>query len=110
MIPPVSAVDPTHRTNSSKYFIYDEDMITRGSICSVPAALGSNPKAVGPFNDSFIIDIAVIFDKMVAMFQVSDGCTYLKLAKKQYIVRMGYKLIYNHYLVPSNIYHMADGA
>ena len=72
--------------------------------------LGSDPKAVGPFTDLFIIDISLIWDKMGAIFQGSDAWTYLNPAKDNCDRIMGYKLIYNHYLCPSNIDHMADGA
>ena len=35
---------------------------------------------------------------------------YLKIAKKHFDGRMGYKLSYNHYLGPSKIYHMVEGS
>ena len=44
---------------------------------------------------------------MVVIFQGSDSGTYLKPAKKHGERIMGYKLIYNHYLDPINIDHMA---
>ena len=85
-------------------------MIDRGSIISGPTALGSDPEAARPFTYSFITYRAPIRDKMVEIFQGLDAWTYLKPAKKNRDGRMGYKLIYNHYLGPSNIDHMADGA
>ena len=47
---------------------------------------------------------------MVAIFQALDAWTYLKPSKKHRDGIMGYKLIYNHYLGPSNTDHMAAGA
>ena len=47
---------------------------------------------------------------MVEIFQRSNAWTYLKQSKKHHDGRMGYKLIYNHFLVPSNIDHISDGA
>ena len=109
MIPLVAASDPTHRTNGSDYFTHDEDMIAHGYIISGPVALGSSPEAVGPFTDSFIIDRVLIWNKMVPISQRSDVWTYLKPSKKHSDGRMSLKLIYNHYLGPSNIDHMSAG-
>ena len=85
-------------------------MIACGSILSGPEALGSDPEAFGPFTNSFITYRALIWEKMVAISQGLDAWTYLKPAKKHHNGIMGYKLIYNHYLGPSNIYRMAAGA
>ena len=98
-----------HHANGSEYFTHDEEMIARGSILSGPAALRSDPEAVIPLTNSFIIDRSLIWDKVVAIFQGSDAWTYLKRVNKHFDGIMGYKLIYNHYLVQSNIDHMAAG-
>ena len=108
--PPYSARDPTHRANCSKYFTHDGEIIAGGLILSGPAVSGNDPEAAGPFTNSFITDISLMWDNMVAIFQVSYAWTYLKPPKKHCDGRMGYKLIYNHYHGPSNIDHIADGA
>ena len=110
MIPPVAASDPTHHAYGSKYFTHDDEMIACGSIFSGPAALRSDPEAVVKFTDSFIKDRELMWDNMVAIFQVLDAWAYLNPDKKHRYVRMGYKIIYNHYLGQSNIEHMAYGA
>ena len=84
-------------------------MIACGSILGGPAALGSDPEAVGPFTDSFITDRALSWYKMVEIFQGSYAWTYLNPTKKHHDEIMGYKLIYKHYLGPSKINHMAAG-
>ena len=58
----------------------------RVSILSGPAELGSDPENFGPFISSFITDRALIWYKMVAIFQGSDVWTYLKPSK---IIVMG---------------------
>ena len=108
--PPAAASDPTYCTNGSNYFTHNEEMIACGSILGSPAVSVSNPEAVGPFTYSFITDRALIWDNMVTIFQVSDSWTYLKPSNKHNGVRMGYKIIYNHYLGPSDINYMASGA
>ena len=77
MEPPSAARDPTHRANVRNYFTHDEEMIACGSIISSPAVSRSDPGAAGPFTDSIITDRALIWDKMVAIFQGSDTWTYL---------------------------------
>ena len=88
--------DPTHRANGSGYFTHDEEMIACGSILSRSRVVGSDPEDIGPFTNSLITDRALIWDKMVAIFQGTDACTYLKPAKKHPDGMMGYKIIYYH--------------
>ena len=82
LIAPVAASDPTHRANDSKYFTHDEEIVDQGSILSGPEVLGADPEAIIPFTDSVITDRALIWDKMVAIFQVLDACTYTQLNEK----------------------------
>ena len=84
-------------------------MISRGSILSGPVALGSDREASEPFINLFVTDRALIWDKVVTIFQVSYACMYLNPAKKYCDVIMGYNLIYNNYLGTSNIDHMTAG-
>ena len=93
-----------------EYFTHDEDMIDQGSIISGHAVLGTDPKKIVPFTNSYITNRAFIWDKMVAIFQVLDAWTYLKPDKKYCDGRLGFSIIYNHYLGPSNTDHMAAGA
>ena len=85
-------------------------MISFGSNLSGPAVSGIDVEAVGPFTNSFVTDRALIWDNMVAIFQGSDVWAYLKPSKNHCDEIMGYTLIYNQYLVPSNIIHIASGA
>ena len=85
-------------------------MIARGSILSGTAVIGTDPEDIGPSTDSFITNRALVWDKMVAILQGLDSWTYLKPAKKDRNVRLGFRLKYNHYLDPSNMDYMAAGA
>ena len=71
--------------------------------------LETDPEEIIPFTDSFITYRALIWENMVAIFQVLDAWTYLKPDKKHRDGGLGFRLIYNHYLVPSNINHMSAG-
>ena len=73
LIHPVAKNDPMHRSNGIKYFTHNEENITRVSIISGHAALGSDPEAVGPFTNTFIIDRALNWDNMFAIFQGSNA-------------------------------------
>ena len=73
-------------------------------------ALGSDPGVVGPFTDSLVTDRALIWNNMVTILKVLDVQTYLNPTKKHCDGIMGYKLIYNHCMDPSNIYHVVSGA
>ena len=110
MEPPAAAICPTYRANGSGHFTHDEDIIAHGLIISGPTVVVSDPEAIGPFNKSFINNRSLIWDNMVSIFQGTDAWKYLNPANKYSNGIMGYMLIYNHYLGPSNIYHMAAGA
>ena len=71
-----------HRDNGREYFTHYEEIIACRSILGGPAALGSEPEAVGPFTNPFITDRVMICEKMVAIFQGSDAWTYLNPSKK----------------------------
>ena len=84
-------------------------MIYRGSIISGPAVLVTDPEENGPFTDSFITDRALIWENMVEIFKGSDTWKYLKPAKQHRVGRLRLRIVYNHYLGPKNINHMASG-
>ena len=110
LIAPVSANDPMYRANGRENFTNDEEMITQISILSGPDVLGTDPEEIGPVTNSLITNRSLIWDKIVAIFQVSDAWKYLKPAKEHCDGRLGFRLIYKHYLGTINIDHMVDGA
>ena len=75
LIGPVAASDPTYCDHGSKYFTHDEKMISRGSILSGPAVLGTDSEDIGPFTDYFITYRSLIWDKMFVIFQGLDVWT-----------------------------------
>ena len=92
-IAPVASSDPTYRNTGGEYFTHNEDMISRGSILSGPAVLGNDPEDIGPFTDSFITNRALVWEKMVVIFQGSDAWTYLNPDKNYRDVRLGFSII-----------------
>ena len=69
LIAPVAAHATTYHTNGSDYFTHNEEMIDRESIISGHAVLGTDPEEIGSFTDTFITNRALIWDKIVAIFQ-----------------------------------------
>ena len=108
MVPPPEADDPAYREPGSTYFTPDEEMLARAPMLSGPAVAGTDPEVVGPFNPSFITDRASVWDKMGSIFSGSPAWTHMKAAKKHRNGRLAERLIYDHYLGPSNIDHMAS--
>ena len=93
MIALIATSDPNYHANGREYFTHDDNMIDRGSILSGHAVLGTDHEAVGPFIALSITDRALIWEKVVAIFQGSDAWTYLKPSKTHSDIRVGYKLI-----------------
>ena len=93
MIAPVAAYYSMYRANGSKYFRYDEEMISQGSILSGHAVLGTDHEEIGPFTNSFITKRALIWDKIIESLQGSDACTYPKPANKYRVGRLGLRII-----------------
>ena len=85
-------------------------MIAWGSIISGHAVLGTDSEEIGPLPDSFITNRALIWDKMIEIFKGSDIWMHLKPAKKHRDGRLGFSIIHNNYLGPSNIDLIAAGA
>ena len=69
-IAPVAAQYPTYRANGSKYFTHNEEILAQGSIFRGHAVLETDPEENVPFTDSFIVNRAFIWDKMIAIFQI----------------------------------------
>ena len=60
--------------------------------------LENYPEEIGPFADSFISDRALIWEKMVAIFQGLDALADLMPAKKHRDRRLGFRIIYKSLL------------
>ena len=66
---PAAASYPIYHTNGIEYFNHGEKLISCGPIISGLVLYGSNPEVLGSFTNSFITDIALIWDKMVSIFK-----------------------------------------
>ena len=104
LVPAVNLLDP-----SSNYATLDEEMIARAPIIS-PGVVGTSDELelVGPFSDSFVTDRAMAWEKISTIFQEHESWTYLKPARKTRNGRMAFRTVYDHYLGPNNVDHMAN--
>ena len=106
LMPVAAATDP-----ATSYPTLDEEMIARAPILE-PTAAGvvAELEANGPFVDSYMTDRTMAWDKIANIFQAHQAWTYAKSARRSRNARKGYFGIYNHYLGPNNVDHMASKA
>ena len=96
---------------AKNYSTLDETMIARAPILD-PTAAGAftNLKACGPFVDTYMTDHTMAWDTIANIYQDFQAWTYAKPAKHSRNGRQGYFGIYNYYLGPNNVDHMASMA
>ena len=93
------------------YDTLDEEMIARAPILeSTAAGALAELELNGPFVDSYITDRTLAWDKLAPLFQTHESWTYFKSARKTRNGRMAFKAVFNHYLGPNNVDHMATKA
>jgi hypothetical protein len=98
-----AAVDPATGVVGSAYISHDDEMIARGPILEIGAAVGPNAEMVGPFSYAFLVDRTTVWEKLSEILLASDSFTVIKTAKASRNGRLAYKLLYAHYLDPNNV-------
>ena len=96
---------------SSNYPTIEHEMVARAPIIA-PGATGDVPtlEANGPFTQSFITDRSEVWAKLAVIFGSAECWTYAKIARRSRDGRLCFRSVYNHYLGPNNIDHMASRA
>lgn len=104
--PPSDASDP-----STNYPTIEHEMIARAPILA-PGATGdvTTLETNGPFTQSFITDRSEVWSKLAVIFGNLECWTYAKVARRTRDGRKCFRSVYNHYLGPNNIDHMASKA
>lgn len=96
---------------ASGYATLDEEMILRAPILGTGTVRGAvNQESNGPFADSYITDRALAWDKLALLFHNHESWTYAKPARKQRNGCWAYKAVFDHYLGPNNVDHLAGKA
>eukprot|EP00804_Cyclotella_cryptica_P003089 CCRYP_006074-RA/>CCRYP_006074-RA protein AED:0.29 eAED:0.04 QI:0/0/0/0.75/0.33/0.5/4/0/1079 len=105
------APKPVLTNPATNYLTLDEEMIARAPIL-VPGTAGviADLEVNGPFTESFMTDRTTAWDKIAVLFQNHEAWTYAKPARRTRNGRAGFFGVYNHFLGPNNVDHMASKA
>ena len=85
----------------------DEEIIARVTIFLLVGAT-DELQLRDPFSDSFVTDMDVTWEKIPTFFQEHESWTYLKPVRKIRNGRMAFRAVYDHYLGPNNVDHIAN--
>lgn len=107
---PTMGGDPTMGTAGSKYTTHDQELIKRGAIIDPTGAPTTDPEKDGPFTDTYLSDRMKLWRHGASLFKNTEAWPYYKVGKKNEDGRMGSKSVWNHYLGPNNVDHMAASA
>jgi hypothetical protein len=64
LLPAAAGLDPAADVVGSAYFTQDDELIARGPILEMGAAVGPNAETVGPFTNAFLVDRAAVWKKL----------------------------------------------
>jgi hypothetical protein len=68
-------------------------MCVRGPILLAGAVVSPDTETIGPFAPSFIVDRAVVWEKLAEILLTNDAFTVIKAAKKTRNGRLAYQLL-----------------
>ena len=105
------APKPDATDAATNYPPLDEELIAHPHIL-VPGTAGviAELEVNGPFTESFMTDRTTAWDKIAVLFQNHEAWTYAKPARRTRNGRVGFFGVYNHFLGPNNVDHMASNA
>ena len=114
LFPPLAADDPIFGAADSVYHSVDDEIIARHRIVDRSAAAtgvsAEEYEKNGPFGGTFCTDNTRLYDLLVGIFADTDAHVVLKPFKKQRNGRGAWRALYQHYLGPNNVDHMAAAA
>ena len=114
LFPPPAANDPIFGAADSEYLSIDEEIIARHRIVdrSIAAAgmTAEDHEKSGPFAGTFRTDNTRVYDLLVGIFAETDSHVVLKPFKKQRNGRGAWRALFQHYLGPNNVDHLAAAA
>jgi hypothetical protein len=110
ILPALAALDTATGVVGSAHNSHDDEMIAQGPILLAGAVVGPDTKALVFFTPSFLVNRAMVWEKLSEILLSHDAFTVIKAAKKTRNGRLAYQLLYRHYLGPNNIDNMAGKA
>ena len=107
---PTMGSDPTMGAVGSNYTTHDQECIKRGAIIDPTGVPGADPEKDGPFTDTYLSDRMKLWRLGAGLFKNTEAWPYFKVGKKNEDGRKGFKSVWDHYLGPNNVDHMAASA
>jgi hypothetical protein len=112
LFPPAAADDPPMGAVDSTYMSHDDEVVARHRIIdqvSATMTLVQHEKK-GPFTEEYLSDRKKVWDLLSSLLGETDANAVIKPLKDKSDGRGAYLAIWNHYLGPNNVYHMANKA
>jgi hypothetical protein len=75
------AVDPTTGVVGSANISLNDELITWGPIIVMGTAVGPNAEMIGPVADAFLIDRAMVWEKLAEILLTKNLFTVIRTAK-----------------------------
>jgi hypothetical protein len=112
LFPPAAADDPPMGAGESTYMSHDDEVVARHRIVNQASAtrtLVQHEKS-GPFTEEYLSDRKRVWDLLSSLLGETDANAVIKPYKDKCDGRGAYLAIWNHYLGPNNVDHMANEA
>jgi hypothetical protein len=112
LFPELAATDPEMGDADSTYMSNDDEVIARHQIINQPAAmrtLAQHEKS-GPFVEEFISNRKKVWELLYSLLDLTDAVTVIKPFKAKCDGRGAFLAVWDHYLGPNNVDHMANEA
>ena len=112
LFPPAAVDDPKMGTANSVYMSHDDEVVARHRIIDLPSATPTlllHEKS-GPFMEEFLSERKRVWDLLCSLLQDTDAVTVIKPYKVKCDGRGAFLAVWNHYLGPNNVDHMANEA
>ena len=99
--------DPTISTVRSKYTTHDQELIKCSAIINLTGVLSADPEKDGSFTNTYLSDRMKLWRFGASLFKNTEVWPYYKLSKKNENGNVGFKSVWNYYLGPNNVDHIA---
>jgi hypothetical protein len=112
LFPPAAADDPTVGAADSIYMSHDDEVVARHKIIDLNAATTTSllHETSGPFVEEFPSNCKKVWDLLCSLLQETDAVTVIKPFKAKCDGCGAFLAVWDHYLGPNNVDHMANEA
>ena len=112
LFPPAAADDPPMGAAGSIYMSHDNEVVARHRIINQASATMTliGHKKRGPFTEEYLLDRKRVWDLLSSLLGENNASAVIKPFKDKCDGRGAYLTVWNHYLGPNNLDHMANEA